>query len=357
MADPYRMDGNKMLWHLDRVNAFSKGRKIAPIHVEMGITTGCNLGCTYCYGTVQGRTTVAKRFDMSAEVLTRFLRDAKNADVRSVGFIGEGENTLNPALYEGLEVAKEIGLDVSLATNAVLLPEDKMDLMLTALTWLRVNISAANHEMYLKIHQVPMFDRVIANVEKLIQARRERNRGCTIGLQMIMTRENLSEIVPLAKIGKELGVDYFVVKACSDTPDRALNSSSDEYLGIENVLNEAESLSNANYSVIIKWEKIRNRGIRNYDTCHGTQFIIAISGDGSVFPCGHWFQIRREEFLMGNIIHQPFREILSSERYWEVQRKIQSVNVHRDCEINCRHHSCNQFLAALKTPPEHKNFV
>ena len=43
--------------------------------------------------------------------------------------------------------------------------------------------------------------------------------------------------------------------------------------------------------------------------------ILGLSGRGDVFPCGHWFQERRDEFLMGNIINKSFKEIWENDRY------------------------------------------
>ena len=64
--DKYRMDSHKLLWHLDTVRKWYDGERIAPLHIDLGITTGCNLACTYCYGVLQGRagygSNAGKRF-------------------------------------------------------------------------------------------------------------------------------------------------------------------------------------------------------------------------------------------------------------------------------------------------------
>ena len=62
-------------------------------------------------------------------------------------------------------------------------------------------------------------------------------------------------------------------------------------------------------------------------------------------PCGHWFNERKNEFIMGNVIDKSFKEIWKSDRYWEVQKKVREiVNVNKDCESNCRQHYINRFL-------------
>lgn len=362
--DKFMMDGHKLLWHLDRVNDWANNKRIAPLHIDLGITTGCNMGCTYCYGVVQGRTgfltTVNQRYDMPRDAILRLFKEAKEVGVRSIAIIGEGENTLNPAFYDAVDYARKINLDISLATNGTVFHGEKIYDMLAALTWIRINLSAASHELFVKIHQLKpyYFDRVLDNVRTLVRTKNENGLSVTIGLQMVVTKENIDQIVPLAKLGGELGVDYFVVKPCSDTPEKFLDSPDAEYLQIENILQEAESYSSKNYHVVVKWHKLLNMGLKEYRTCSGTQFIIAISGDGSVFPCGHWFNVRREEFIMGNVIEQSFKDIVQSERYWDVQKKVYcTVNVNKDCESNCRPHYVNNFLWGLQNRPPHVNFI
>jgi len=359
--DKYRMDDHKLTWHLDRVAAWQRGERIAPLHIDMGITTGCNMACSYCYGVLQNRegygTDFKGKFNMPREAIERTFSDAKKIGVRSIAIIGEGENTLNPDLYNVVDHGRRIDLDLSLATNGIRIDKERINTLLQGLTWLRVNISAATHESFERIHKSPHFERVLGNIGAIVKEKQRLGSSCTIGMQMVVTKQNFDDIVPLARIGRDLGVDYFVVKQCSDTYDGVLDAPLKEYADITDVLREAEAMTDDKYTVSIKWEKIGNGGWKDYDVCFGTQFIIAISGNGSIFPCGHWFAIEREKYLMGNVIETPLAEIVASERYWEVQNLIQKVNVNRDCETNCRQHYINRFLSRAATEPEHVNFV
>lgn len=357
MNDKYMMDNHKLLWHLDRVEQWRRGERIAPLHIDLGITTGCNLGCIYCYGVLQGRTSAARRVDMPRDVLLRLLRDAKDVGVRSIAFIGEGENTLNPALYDGLALAKKIDLDVSLATNGIQMDQDRFRDAMEALVWLRFNISAATPESYRAIHNANCLDRVLRNIRTAVELKKRYALATTIGMQMVVVAENIGDIVPLAALGRDLGVDYLVIKPCSDTYDGTMDSPHQQYLEIEDRLKEAESLSDSRYTVSVKWRKMRNLGKKCFRECHGTRFLINISGDGTVFPCGHFFNIRRDEFTMGNIVGQSLKQVIASDRYWQVQEKMLTIDVNKDCETNCRHYYISQFLWDIKNPPLHVNFI
>jgi len=319
------------------------------------------MACSYCYGVLQNRegygTDFKGKFNMPREAIERTFSDAKKIGVRSIAIIGEGENTLNPDLYNVVDHGRRIDLDLSLATNGIRIDKERINTLLQGLTWLRVNISAATHESFEQIHKSPHFERVLGNIGAIVKEKQRLGSNCTIGMQMVVTKQNFDDIVPLARIGRDLGVDYFVVKQCSDTYDGVLDAPLKEYADITDVLREAEAMTDDKYTVSIKWEKIGNGGWKDYDVCFGTQFIIAISGNGSIFPCGHWFAIEREKYLMGNVIETPLAEIVASERYWEVQKLIQKVNVNRDCETNCRQHYINRFLSRTATEPEHVNFV
>lgn len=354
--DKFNMSSHKLWWHLDRLKDWIDGKRISPIHIDMGITTGCNIKCVYCYGMIMGRTNVGNRYDMPKEVLLPFLDDCAEVGVKSIMLSGEGENFLNPAIYDFCKHADRIGVDVGIATNGTLINKDRILDILRACTFIRFNISGANKNTYSKIHGVNLFDTVIENIKYCMSLKKEYNLDVTLGLQMVLLEENKNDIIPLAEIGKELGVDYLVIKPCSDTPNHKLASPLKWYPKLKSVYEKAELNSTDDYSVIIKHEKLLNEGINKFDTCYGTPFMIAINGRGDVSPCGHLFSYKKDRFHMGNITIQKFKDIINSDKYWDVQMGVRNLNPNKECETNCKQHSINNFLWELKHPPEHINF-
>ena len=125
MVDKYVMDGCKLAYHPDRVSQWSRGERIVPIHIDVGMSKGCNIRCEYCFGVLQGnfyKRGADTYFERHA--LLRYIRDAGELGVRSMGFIGEGEPTLNPNLADAIFTAKRSGIDPSLGTNGILFPQD-----------------------------------------------------------------------------------------------------------------------------------------------------------------------------------------------------------------------------------------
>ncbi len=361
--DKYRMDGNKMLWHLERVSAWARGERVAPIHIDAGLSKGCNIKCHYCYGVTQGnffRKGAERVFPR--EALLRYMREAGEVGVRSIALIGEAEPTLNPALYEAIVTGKRAGVDMSVGTNGVLWDTGKAGQeALEHMTWIRFNLSAASDYAYRRVHASKEFPTVIEKIKFCVDYKRKRNLPLTVGLQMVLTPKDVNEAVPLAKLGKELGVDYLVIKHCSDTVENDLGifERLDEYESFAGLLEEAESHSEKDYNVIVKWDKITNKGHRDYDQCLGAPFLLYTSGDGKVYSCGMFFEgVYEKDYRMGDLTEKGFKEILESDHYWKMIEKVKcEIDVHKQCYANCRTHSVNNFLWDLKSAPPHVNFV
>ncbi|MBF0095967.1 MAG: radical SAM protein [Magnetococcales bacterium] len=359
----FRFDGHKMMYHLDRVMAWQKGERFAPVHIDMGLTKFCNTGCIYCYAVVQN---MDRGTMIASDALLRYIEDCGKLGVRSIGFIGDGEPTLNPALYDAAVLAKRVGVDTSMATNGLLLDLDRAHDMLRDMSWIRFNLSAGTPEGFQRIHQSRKENLAVLKekIRALVQIRKEYGYTCTLGLQMVLIPENFQEILPEAELGAELGVDYLVIKHCSDSEYGELGINYSHYAQAEVDLKQAESLATDDYVVQVKWNKINaagetalyREGIRKYDICYGTPFLSQISGNGDVYPCGPFYGKKR--FLMGNIHEQSYHDIVMGDRYWAVHADIRtSVDVHKDCAIGCRQDYLNQFLWDLSNPPEHINFI
>jgi radical SAM protein with 4Fe4S-binding SPASM domain len=356
MEDNYLMDSSKMPWHLDRILDWQNGKRIAPISIDVGLSKGCNIHCEYCFGALQGNRYEKGISDFfPREPLLRYVREAGEVGVRSMALIGEAEPLINPHVYEAIVVGKRAGIDMSLGTNGLYLDAgSRGEEALENLTWIRFNISAATKESYLRVHRSPMFEFIKSKIKFCVDYKKTKSLAVTIGLQMVLTPSNVDQVIGLAQLGKDLGVDYLVVKQCSDTVENSLGvyKRFSEYENFTDILKEAESLSTEDYKVIIKWRKIK--GGRTFKQCLGTPFLLYSSGDGKLYPCGMFFN--SDEYLMGDLIKQSFKEIIYSQRYLDVIEMVKKINVD-GCYSGCKTHAINEYLWQLKNKPQHLNFV
>lgn len=363
MADStYRMDGHKLYWHLDRVNDWMNGKRIAPLHIDVGLSKGCNIKCHYCFGAMQGnRYKDGLDTYLDRDSLLRYVTEAGETGVRSMALIGEAEPLLNPHIYEAIIAGKRAGVDMALGTNGVLFDSGKAGAeALEYLTWLRFNISAASAEAYERLHGSPDFTTLMEKVRFCVATKRQHQLPVTIGFQMVLTPQDIDEALPLAQLAKDLGIDYLEIKHCGDTVnnDLGIYKKLDMYDQFRETLQQAEQLATEEFRVIVKWGNITRKGKRNYDYCLGAPFLLYSSGDGKLYPCGMFFSYKEAEYCLGDLTKQSFRAIIESDAYWNTMAKIRSdIKVHEECYASCKTNAINEFLYQLKNPPQHINFI
>jgi MoaA/NifB/PqqE/SkfB family radical SAM enzyme len=362
------LDGHKLNWHRERVEAWLAGERIAPITIDCALTRRCSYKCIYCYGQLQAND----EKKMTKEVIFRFLDDASEIGVKAISFVSDGESTCSPHLYDAILRGSSNGLDMALGTNGFLLKDERLEEILPALTYLRFNISAAEPKRYAQIMgcKEENFLKVINTIKKTVQIKNEKKLPVTLGLQMVLLPQFADQVIPLARLGKELGVDYTVIKHCSDDEEGKLGVNYSKYFDLIELLKQAESISSGNYLVKAKWSKILSGGKRVYSRCYGPPFIMQFSGSGLVAPCGMLFNSKYKKYHIGNICEKPFKEIWKSERYWEVINLLasESFDARKMCGSLCLQHKVNEFLWKLekeemqlpqspKEIPSHVNFI
>lgn len=363
------LDGTKLAWHRERVEDLMRGERVAPITVDMALTRACTYRCVYCYGKLQEND--IKR--MTWPVLEQFLDDAKEIGVKAVSLVSDGESTCSPHVYEFIRHGKANGLSMAIGTNGFLLKDEELAGTLPNLDYIRFNVSAADMKRYCEIMGTTeeAYRKVRSTIQKCVQIKQRDGLEVTIGLQMVLMPQFADQIIPMADMGAELGVDYTVIKHCSDDEQHTLGVDYEKYSELEELLREAEKRSTPDYLVAVKWSKIRSKGLRDYDSCLAPPLIIQISGSGLVAPCGMLFNDRyKEKFHIGNIADTPFKEIWKGKRYWEVMGRLadsKRFNPHTMCGTLCLQHKCNEALweikqgATLEEPrgekPMHNNFI
>ena len=72
-------------------------------------------------------------------------------------------------------------------------------------------------------------------------------------------------------------------------------------------LREAESISNKETKIIVKWDKIKDKGIPSYNRFYGPQFLLQISGSGLVAPSGMFLMQDILNYILGTLLKKDLK--------------------------------------------------
>jgi MoaA/NifB/PqqE/SkfB family radical SAM enzyme len=322
------LDSHKLSYHYDRVQAWEAGERIAPVSVDMSLTRACSAMCSFCYAMMQESQS---RSSIKVADALNLLDDFANIGIRSVSLVSDGESTLSKAYVPFIQHASELGIDVGNATNAWEWDEDKVDQILQHMTWIRFTVAAGRPESYAKImykgpEHTEVYDRAMKNIKYAVDQKKKLGLKVTLGIQMVLMPELKDEILPFAKLGVDLGVDYAVIKHCSDDESGSLGIDYSKYEPLYDTLTQAEAMSNQQTKVIVKWNKIKDGDKPSYNRFYGPQFLLQISGSGLVAPSGMFFNARYSKLHIGNFTEERFKDIWKSERYWRAMNYLASPN-------------------------------
>ena len=322
------LDSHKLSFHMDRIKAWENGDKIAPVTVDMALTRACGSMCKFCYATMQESQ---KRFGIKENHALNLLDDFAEIGVKGVSLVSDGESTLSKSYATFIEHASSIGIDTGNATNGWEFGPEKSERVLPHLSWLRFTVAAGTPERYADImykgpEHTEVFDKAIRNIKYAVEFKKKHNLSVTLGIQMVLMPEFKDEIIPFAQLGVDLGVDYAVIKHCSDDENNTLGIDYSQYESMYNLIETAENLSNDVTQVIAKWDKLKDKGESSYKRFYGPPFLLQISGSGLVAPSGMFFQATHSKLHIGNFTTDRFRDIYNSDKYWDAMDYLASPN-------------------------------
>jgi len=354
-VDKFRIDSHKLTYHIPRVYRWLRGENIYPIYIEIGLYGGCNHRCIFCaYDFLKYKPDI-----LDEECLKNFVSEAAEKGVKSILYSGEGEPLLHKNALEIIDFTKKAGIDVALSTNGVMFDKEKAKKTLAHLTWLRVSLNAGRKQTYAFIHRTKKedFNTVINNLREIVKLKDENKYNCTIGVQFLLIPQNYREIMTLARILRDVGVNYLVIKPYCQHPSS--NNRIDPKFKYENLFyleRKLEKYSKGNFQVIFRrgaMEKLEEK--KPYEYCLGLPFATHITAEGDIYPCNAF--VGRREFVFGNICQESFEDIWEGERRKRITRTIYTKWDIRNCRKACRLDEINRYLWGLKNPSSHTNFI
>ena len=343
----YHLDTTKLAHHMDRVEAWRRGEPIAPVSMDIALTQRCSYSCTFCYAGLQQNPKAPVSWDR----WELFLHDAAEVGVKAISLVSDGESTENDDWLRFAVLARSLGIDIAIGTNGLRLAD--FETCIDTFTYIRINFNAAAPAAYARIMGTSetSFETVIDNIDELVRVKRERGgKGATIGLQMVLMPEYADQVIPVALLGRQLGVDYTIIKHVTDDEDGRLGVDYGWYKSAiaQQLFKVAEGLSTPEYSVQAKWSKFKTGRDRTYSKCFGPPLLLQCSGSGVLAPCGSFFEERYSAFHFGNLQTDRFRDVIRSDRYRAVMARISGAEFdpRKQCATLCLQDKVNEALFA-----------
>ncbi len=177
------------------------GRPLRDLRIS--VTDRCNFRCTYCMPkTVFGHDHrfLDRRELLSFEEITRVAKTAVGLGVEKLRLTG-GEPLVRVELERLISMLAELGVEVTLTTNASLLPRKAQLLKDAGLTRITVSLDAMDDETFRKMNDVDFpVERVLEGIAAAATA------GLPVKVNSVVKRGvNEDQIVPLARYFREHG--------------------------------------------------------------------------------------------------------------------------------------------------------
>ena len=287
-----------------------KNSKVITYPTALTICPGniCNLHCSLC-PTGQNDSGRGKGF-LSLELFKKVM-DECGPYLWELNLYNWGEPLLNKELFEMVKYSKNFKVNVSISTNLNHFNNSICsDLVLSGLDHVVVSLDGTSQESVSKYQVGNDFKKVVANIKKLTNCKRELNKTTPIiTWRFLVNRYSENEIESAKRLSQEIGVDELKInKFRCDMGKELLFDKDEQFKNVSRWLPINESLSYYDYA------KKRKKKIRN---CRWLWMQSSINWNGSVSPC---CAVWHEKYDFGNIRDKSFKMIWNSAEYREARK-------------------------------------
>jgi len=174
-----------------------------PLNGMMELTDRCDLNCVHCYINQPEGSRQARSKELSTDQFKDILHQAADAGTLFMTFSG-GEVFLRQDFPEIYTYARELGMLVSIYTNATLITPQIADLLRDIRPYtVDITIYGATKEIYEKVTRVPgSFERCLRGIPLL------KERGIQFSLKTMLLTINKHELAEMQALAAEFGAEF-----------------------------------------------------------------------------------------------------------------------------------------------------
>ena len=163
---------NRLEWHFNpRLKHIPK----FPSHVDIELSSLCNLNCAMCYTTTEEFKEKVNAGLIDFELFKKIIDEGAEKGLYSIRLSLRGEPFLHPKIFDMIKYAKEKGIkEVASLTHGGQLDEEKFEKLIDlGLDWLSISFDGVG-EMYEKIRHPLKFDDAVQKIKNYQEIKRRR---------------------------------------------------------------------------------------------------------------------------------------------------------------------------------------
>ena len=179
-----------------------------PTHIQLESTVRCNLHCITC--TRDQVIGSYRKMDMSLDEIDHVL--ALFPDLQSIKFQGLGEPLLTKNLEAMLERFAARGLRLSTISNGTIFHLERYRrLLLEYFRSVYISIDSTSPELFARLRVGADLDHVLGGLETLRVERDRQKKRLSVGINFVVSHENVHEVPALYDLVVAHGVDFVSV--------------------------------------------------------------------------------------------------------------------------------------------------
>jgi MoaA/NifB/PqqE/SkfB family radical SAM enzyme len=260
---------------------------------------------------------------------------------------GIGEPLLNREIFAIVAYLKSRAVTVLFNSDAISLTATRaLRLIESGLDEYRVSMDAATRQTYRRLRGVDQFDRVVANVRRLVELERERSRSAPrVSLWFTASRMNLHELLAFVRLAADLGVhEVYVQRLVFNglgfaTAENALHGRLRRQE--QELLDQAEALARergvalraSGLTTPLASLKGETSNPRPWAGCQRPWTLSYVTANGNVLPCciSPWVARDYQALMLGNALAEPFADIWNGDRYRRFRNDFESESPPDPC--------------------------
>ena len=166
-----------------------------PSYIMFDLTNLCNARCIHCPQSMDFLGKEKTSF-LSLDAFRSAINQCRGQKIDFIRITADGEPTLHPNFWEMIEYACESRLaPVGVTSNgSALNPKNAERLLASDLFMIDISIDAASKETFERVRAGLSYERVIRNVETLLQFREQMRSELKVVVSFVQQKENQHEV-------------------------------------------------------------------------------------------------------------------------------------------------------------------